>query len=149
MDVGVLRENKVTPVNPRPGYVDGFALRIGQRATLLPAQRARAYGMLVALTHSELDGSMLVPGSSSTGRRLYWRGPSRASLSRRCVTTCGRRLCHTSAIQNMRHAFRASSANWVFHPNTSPPSLEAVGWTGRAELKAAIDGVFRPAVRPR
>ena len=55
MDVDVLRDNAVTPVNPRPGYVDGFALRIGQRATLLPAHGARAYGMLVALTHSELE----------------------------------------------------------------------------------------------
>jgi hypothetical protein len=62
MDVGVLREHKVTPVNPRSGYVDGFALRIGQRATLIPAQRARAYGVLVALTHSELERLYAGPG---------------------------------------------------------------------------------------
>ena len=36
-------------------YVDHFALRIGKRATLIPADSARAYGMLIALTHAELD----------------------------------------------------------------------------------------------
>ena len=55
MDVDVLRESKVAPSNPRRAYVADFALRIGQRATLLPAAGARAYGMLIALTHRELE----------------------------------------------------------------------------------------------
>ncbi|HEX9735789.1 MAG TPA: gamma-glutamylcyclotransferase family protein [Thermoanaerobaculia bacterium] len=62
MDVSVLRDTDVTPTDPRPGYVDGFALRIGQRATLVPAHGARAYGMLVALTHRELDRLYSGPG---------------------------------------------------------------------------------------
>lgn len=62
MDVDVLRDNQVMPVNPRAGYVDGFALRIGQRATLIPAHGARAYGMLVALTHAELERLYAGPG---------------------------------------------------------------------------------------
>ena len=55
MDAGILRDSKVEPVNPRRAYVANFALRIGQRATLLPLFGARAYGMLIALTHSELE----------------------------------------------------------------------------------------------
>ncbi|MEA2624050.1 MAG: hypothetical protein QOD06_95 [Candidatus Binatota bacterium] len=62
MDVDLLRESNVTPLNPRRAYVDGFALRIGQRATLLPTAAARAYGMLVGLTHAELERLYGAPG---------------------------------------------------------------------------------------
>jgi hypothetical protein len=62
MDVEVLREGGVAPTNPRRAYVDDFALRIGQRATLLPSIGARAYGMLFALTHDELDRLYSAPG---------------------------------------------------------------------------------------
>jgi hypothetical protein len=62
MDLEVLRGSGVAPVNPRRAYVEDFALRIGQRATLLPVAGARAYGMLFALTHSELDRLYAAPG---------------------------------------------------------------------------------------
>jgi hypothetical protein len=62
MDREILREAGITPSNPRRAYVDGFALRIGQRATLLPSAGARAYGMLYALTHAELDRLYTAPG---------------------------------------------------------------------------------------
>lgn len=55
MDVDVLRQSGVNPANPRRAYVAEFALRIGQRATLVPSPGARAYGMLIALTHAELE----------------------------------------------------------------------------------------------
>jgi hypothetical protein len=55
VDVGVLRETGVAPANPRRAYVDDFALRIGRRATLLPAGGARAYGLVAGLTHAEID----------------------------------------------------------------------------------------------
>jgi len=55
MDVEVLRQSGAKPENPRRAYVAGFALRIGLRATLVPAPGARAYGMLIALTQPELD----------------------------------------------------------------------------------------------
>jgi len=62
MDRETLREAGVEPSNPRRAYVDEFALRIGQRATLVPSAGARAYGMLFALTHSELDRLHAAPG---------------------------------------------------------------------------------------
>jgi hypothetical protein len=55
MDVDVLRQTGANPANPRRAYVAEFALRIGQRATLIPSPGARAYGMLIELTHAELD----------------------------------------------------------------------------------------------
>jgi hypothetical protein len=62
MDFQVLREAGVVPMNPRRACVEGFALRIGQRATLVPSVRARAYGMLFALTHAELSRLYAAPG---------------------------------------------------------------------------------------
>jgi hypothetical protein len=62
MDADVLRASNVSPTNQRRAWVDGFALRIGQRATLLPSSGKRAYGMLVALTHAELDQLYSAPG---------------------------------------------------------------------------------------
>ena len=62
MDVEVLRESGVAPLDPRRAYVDGFALRLGRRATLLPLAGARAYGMIYALTHAELERLYTAPG---------------------------------------------------------------------------------------
>jgi hypothetical protein len=62
MDLDVLREAGVVPIAPRQAFVDNFALRIGRRATLLPAAGARAYGMLYTVTHDELDRLYTAPG---------------------------------------------------------------------------------------
>lgn len=62
MDPDLLRQSGVVPGNPRRAYAEGFALRIGQRATLLPVPGARAYGMLYALTHAELETLYTAPG---------------------------------------------------------------------------------------
>ena len=62
MDVDVLHEKQITPVTPRRAYVDGFALRIGERATLVPFLGARAFGMLISLTHRDLSQLYSGPG---------------------------------------------------------------------------------------
>jgi hypothetical protein len=62
MDAAVLRNSGAMPTDARPAYVDDFALRIGLRATLMPSAGARAYGMLFALTHSELERLYNAPG---------------------------------------------------------------------------------------
>ncbi len=62
MDSDILRESQVVAANPRRAYVDGYALRIGRRATLVPTPGARAYGMVFALTHDELDKLYTAPG---------------------------------------------------------------------------------------
>ncbi len=55
MDADLLRTKGADPANVRPACVPGFALRIGQRATLLRNPDARAYGMLMELTHAEVE----------------------------------------------------------------------------------------------
>lgn len=62
MDSNILRESQIVAKSPRRAYVDGYALRIGQRATLVPAAGARAYGMVFALTHHELEKLYTAPG---------------------------------------------------------------------------------------
>lgn len=63
MDTEILRAGGVAePANPRRAFVEDFDLRIGQRATLVPAAGSRVYGMLFALTYSELDLLYAAPG---------------------------------------------------------------------------------------
>ena len=62
MDPKILRESQVVADRPRRAYVDGYALRIGTRATLVPASGARVYGMIYALTHDELERLYGAPG---------------------------------------------------------------------------------------
>ena len=55
MDVDLLRTKGVNPVNSRSASVHGWSLRIGQRATLVPAPKGRSFGMLMQLTQDEVD----------------------------------------------------------------------------------------------
>lgn len=62
MDPEILREASVAPINPRRAYLEGFALRLGQRAALVSSAEDRAYGLLFGLTHAELDRLYGAPG---------------------------------------------------------------------------------------
>ena len=55
MDADLLRSKEAQPTNIRPGSITGFALRIGARATLVPASGGRAHGVLMDLAHDEID----------------------------------------------------------------------------------------------
>jgi hypothetical protein len=65
MDAEVLRQAGTKPSNFRRAHVADFALRIGKRATLIPSPGARAYGMLISLTHAELERLYSAPGLES------------------------------------------------------------------------------------
>ena len=62
MDAEVLLEAGTEPSNFRRAFVADFALRIGQRATLVPSPGGRAYGMLISLTHDDLEKLYHAPG---------------------------------------------------------------------------------------
>ena len=49
MDESLLASKGVSPSKATVGYVDGYSLRIGRRATLVPDDTNRAYGVLMAL----------------------------------------------------------------------------------------------------
>ncbi len=55
MDEKALREKGFQPADPRQARVDGFSLRLGARATLIPDAAGYVHGMVMRLTHEELD----------------------------------------------------------------------------------------------
>ena len=55
MDEDLLQSRGVTPTNLRLASVSGFQLRIGRRATLVPAKSGRVFGLVASLSHVELE----------------------------------------------------------------------------------------------
>ena len=53
MDDSLLASKGVRPSESTIGYVKGFRLHIGKRATLLPEANSRAYGLLMKITPEE------------------------------------------------------------------------------------------------
>src|SRR6185437_10072422 len=62
MDQQLLIGKGVQPIDIRPAAVPGFALRIGARAALVAAPTGQAHGLLLKLTHAELDRLYADPG---------------------------------------------------------------------------------------
>ena len=56
MDEELLRGKGLEPEGGEISAFDGFALRIGQRAALVPTPGAKVYGLVFSLTRSELGG---------------------------------------------------------------------------------------------
>jgi hypothetical protein len=55
MDVELLRSKGMRPKRPRRATVRGYSLRIGRRATLVPDPQGRVHGLVVTLSHGEID----------------------------------------------------------------------------------------------
>lgn len=55
MDADALRARGMHPTNVRAACVRDFALRIGQRATLVPSPGAEVYGFIIGLSHAEIE----------------------------------------------------------------------------------------------
>lgn len=53
MDESLLASKGIRPTESTIGYVDGYGLHIGKRATLLPEKNSRAYGVLMEITSQE------------------------------------------------------------------------------------------------
>jgi hypothetical protein len=55
MDQDLLRAKGLAPQNAELASVPGFALRIGQRAALVPEPSGRVHGVVISLTLAELE----------------------------------------------------------------------------------------------
>jgi hypothetical protein len=64
MDADALREEGLHPRDVRRASVKGMALRIGARATLIPEPSGRVHGVVMTLSHSELDRLYAKPSVS-------------------------------------------------------------------------------------
>ena len=53
MDEALLAKKGITPRNAEVGYVDEFALRIGERATLVSSAGARSYGVMMNISSDQ------------------------------------------------------------------------------------------------
>lgn len=62
MDEQLLRAKGLAPLEPEPASVDGFAIRIGQRAALVPAPGSRVHGIVVSLTLPDVHALYSEPG---------------------------------------------------------------------------------------
>jgi hypothetical protein len=55
MDEALLANKGITPSNAEVGYVDEFALRIGERATLVRSAGARSYGVIMNISSDQAN----------------------------------------------------------------------------------------------
>ena len=53
MDEALLAKKGISPSNAEVGYIDGFRLRIGERATLVRSASARSYGVMMDISPDE------------------------------------------------------------------------------------------------
>lgn len=65
MDQQLLEAKGVQPIDPRPAVVLGFALRIGARAALVPLPAGRVHGLLMKLSHTDLERLYAEPSVSA------------------------------------------------------------------------------------
>ena len=56
MDEDLLAKKGISPRETIVGHLDGFCLRIGERATLLRSAGARAYGVVMEISPGEAKG---------------------------------------------------------------------------------------------
>ncbi|MEM7281920.1 MAG: gamma-glutamylcyclotransferase family protein [Pseudomonadota bacterium] len=54
MDKDLLEKKGLTPKNVRPACLKGYQLKIGQRATLVPADGSESYGTIMEMDDEEL-----------------------------------------------------------------------------------------------
>ena len=54
MDEALLASKGIRTTSPAIGYVDGYSLRIGERATLIPESNGRAYGVVMELAPEDV-----------------------------------------------------------------------------------------------
>ena len=61
MDADLLRAKGARPAAVTPASVAGWSLRIGRRATMVENAGGRVHGMLMDLTHAEIDALYAEP----------------------------------------------------------------------------------------
>ena len=54
MDLDILIKNGVSPSNPRKGYLNNYTLKIGNRASLIPCEKEKAYGIIMTINDEEI-----------------------------------------------------------------------------------------------
>lgn len=56
MDESILIKNSLNPSNSRIAYLEGYTLKIGNRASLIPSKGERSYGLVFTVDQSAIKG---------------------------------------------------------------------------------------------
>jgi hypothetical protein len=70
MDRALLADKGLQPLNDRPAKIEGYSLRIGKRATLVPTPNSVVHGIVMTLSNAELHS--LYNESSVRDYRPEW-----------------------------------------------------------------------------
>ena len=54
MDVTILLKNGIKPSNLRRGYLNDYALKIGNRASLIPGKNEKSYGIVMTIDNDAI-----------------------------------------------------------------------------------------------
>jgi len=54
MDDTILLKNGIKPSNPRRGYLNDYALKIGNRASLIPCKNEKSYGIVMTIDNEAI-----------------------------------------------------------------------------------------------
>jgi len=54
MDDTILLKNGIKPSNPRRGYLNDYALKIGNRASLIPCKDEKSYGIVMTIDNDAI-----------------------------------------------------------------------------------------------
>jgi len=105
MDAEALRAKGFHPSKGRQACVSGLALRIGRRATLVPAPAGRTFGFVIGLSHAELD-------------RLYAEPSVAAYRPEAVIAQYGDGSCSAALCFNLPPSGEQSPAGWACPPTT-------------------------------
>jgi hypothetical protein len=54
MDKDILMKNGINPSNPRKGYLNNYALKIGNRASLIQCIKEKSHGIIMTIADEEI-----------------------------------------------------------------------------------------------
>lgn len=55
MDHSILKKNGIEPSNPRKGYLENYTLKIGNRASLIPCDGEKSYGIVMTVNEDAIQ----------------------------------------------------------------------------------------------
>src|SRR5213596_4173527 len=85
MDADALRSKGAHPANVRPAALPGYAIRVGNRATLVREPGSSAYGVLMDLPRNEIDALYSGPGLEAyRSEPVVAEGPNGARTAALC-----------------------------------------------------------------
>jgi hypothetical protein len=127
MDPDSLRAKGLDPTDIRHASVPGMALRLGDRASLIPDTAGCVRGMLMALSHAELDRLYSEASVSAYRPELVLAKRGDGSGVRRCASTCPRRYKPIETIRNVPADCRRLPGGWGCRKVTSGAFAEIPG----------------------